>query len=286
MNNAISFPNHHDVEPQLEARESTGSPGVGLEYPIPSCSVGPESNDAERRSERGRGDPDALEELRRSVGECRNREGFAINQLNLVTSQLTRANAEKGVLLRRLLDVSFLGIRLIQGNPMPAFGRIYQFIDEALLGIYEATARVRSNESDAALVVLETAVARLDGCFSFLRRMEVVSRLFVGGGAERERLLQVLFGNLTARVTVPSFNTMLERTRLPFPIVRPIRAPILPPAPPNSPVAPSSVLHVTPLAPSNPTVANRTFSGNGNLRGQKRALEELEEGEVPSKRAK
>ncbi|THU86116.1 hypothetical protein K435DRAFT_805363 [Dendrothele bispora CBS 962.96] len=277
-------PNHLDAESPLEARESAGSLGTDFEYPVPTSDAG--SSNAEGDSGRGRGDSDAVEELRRAVGECRNREGFAINQLNSVNNQLRQANTEKGILIRRLSDVSFLGIRLIQGNPMPAFGRIYQFIDEALLGIYEATARVRSNEGDAALVALETAVARLDGCFSFLRRMEVVSRLFVGGGAERERLIRVLLGNLPARVAVPSFNTMLERTRLSFPVTRPLRAPILPPVPPNSPVAPSSIPQAIPTPASNPTYAHQNALGNGNTRGQKRASETLEEGEIPNKRVK
>ncbi|THU88511.1 hypothetical protein K435DRAFT_866228 [Dendrothele bispora CBS 962.96] len=281
MNHALPIPNHLDAQSPLEARESEGSLGAGFEYPVPDNVA--ESNGAEGDSGRGRGDSHAMEALQRAIGECRNREGYAVNQLNSVNHQLTRANAEKGVLLRRLSDVSFLGIRLIQGNPMPAFGRVYQFIDEALLGIYEATARVRSNEGDAALIALETAVARLDGCFSFLRRMEVVSRLFVGGGAERKRLIRVLLGNLPARVTIPSFNTVLERTRLPFPVPRAPRAPILPPVPPNSPVTPP---HPASAVYSNPTTAVRIGAGPSNACGQKRVAEDLEEGEVPSKRAK
>ncbi|THV01529.1 hypothetical protein K435DRAFT_853674 [Dendrothele bispora CBS 962.96] len=288
MNHASSFSNRVNVTSPMEVRESPGSPGAHLDYPISSS--GSEPTISSGVDGRECGSAYALAELQKTVAEYRRREELAVGRLNIATGQLAQLNAEKSVLLRRLSDVSFLGIRMIQGNPMPAFGRIYQLIDEAILGVYESTARVRSNEGGRVLTALETIVARLDGCFSMLRRFEVVSRMFVGGGADRERLIRVLMNNLPSQMSVPSFNTVLERTRLPFPNPRPPRAPILPPAPPNSPNQPSLPTNVRfegiQATPPNamPVRAGQSTTGDDN--SHKRALEDLEEGELPSKRSK
>ncbi|THU88657.1 hypothetical protein K435DRAFT_866083 [Dendrothele bispora CBS 962.96] len=283
MNHVSHLSHSNGPSPSLEVGEDSGSHGTGFEYPV--SSVGSEPSQPQRSDRRGFGASDAMEELQRSVEERRAREEVAVSRMNALNDDLLRANAEKSVLLQRLSDVSFLGIRMIQGNPIPSFGRIYQFVDEALLKIYKATARVRANEGIPALVALERAVAHLDGCFSFLRRLEVVSRLFVGEGAERERLIRVLMGNLPVRVTVPSFSTVLGCTRLPFPGPRPSRAPILPPAPPNSPirVVPTPVRVNPQVSVTVPSVDNTVSNEASN---SKRPLEDLEEGKIPRKRSK
>ncbi|THV01763.1 hypothetical protein K435DRAFT_853464 [Dendrothele bispora CBS 962.96] len=171
MNHVSHFPNPTGFVPLLEVGEDTGSPGTGLEYP--ASSTAPESTKPLRSDRRGPGDTDVMEELQRAVERSQVREELAGHRMNTLNNELIWVNAEKGILLQRLSDVSFLGICMIQGNLIPLFGHLYQFVDEVLLKIYKATTHVRANEGIPALVALERAVAHLDRCFSFLRRLEV-----------------------------------------------------------------------------------------------------------------
>ncbi|THU96511.1 hypothetical protein K435DRAFT_858464 [Dendrothele bispora CBS 962.96] len=259
--NANSFSNDSTSAPVLEARESTGcvrTPGSDRLSSVRETP--PTGHRVELQGFSRNEDPTIV--LKSLLNEYRERNRQQDRELNTLRQQFDGALTVQDRLGQRISELGSFALLAYRGSPIQVFPGLYEIIDGMFTRLYEATIRVHSADKEAALSSLESLMSRMEVLQSFLRRTEAVARLFVGEETDRRQNERFLLGNIPPQVTIPSFASTMDRTRLPYPVPRrsSSRNPV---TPPNSP-------------------ASTVVSGpNGRKRSR---VDDLEEGELPAKR--
>ncbi|THV00992.1 hypothetical protein K435DRAFT_854263 [Dendrothele bispora CBS 962.96] len=231
------------------------SPDV-LELRFPPSSPPTDASNGLERLPRDEGSTPSLREL---LAGYRERCDAQDRQLILLRQQLNGAISLQDRLGQRISELSSFALLAYRGNPIQVFPNLYELLDGIFTRTYETAIRVHNGEKDPALESLESLLTRLETLQSFVRRAEATSRRFVGDESGRSPNERFLLSNIPPQVKLPEFSTILDRTRLPFPEPR----------------------HTFPRSSFTPP---NTLVGTDSYSLKRSREEELEDGEIPSKR--